>query len=46
VDLNCRLRLAYVSSIGELSGQERGRRLTDEEAREALNDYPGDLPTK
>jgi hypothetical protein len=43
-DLNRRLRLAYLAVAEEWSRMIRGRELTAEEVREALRDYPGDLP--
>jgi hypothetical protein len=44
-DLDRRSRLAYLSLVDETSWLERGRGLTDEEARAVLHDYLGDLST-
>jgi hypothetical protein len=42
-DLDRRSRLAYLSLVDETSWLERGRGLSNEEARAVLRDYPGDL---
>ena len=45
-DPDRRSRLAYLSACEETSWRERGRGLTEEEVREALRVYPGDLPVE
>jgi hypothetical protein len=44
--LNLRLRLAWLAGVEDRSRRENGRGLTDEELREALRRYPGDLPER
>ena len=41
--LNERLRAAFIEGAEEQSLRQRGRGLSDDELREMLRDYPGDL---
>jgi hypothetical protein len=45
-DLNGRLRAAYLEGAEERSQRDHGRGLTEDELRQVMQHYPGDLPTE
>jgi hypothetical protein len=46
IELNQKLRAAFMAGTEERSLRQRGRGLTADELRTVMTEYPGDLPTQ